>query len=112
MSSPRVHHITFRTRAYAGPAHDLLKSARVWGLDTRIYTPRDAVVRRLSAGHPNILNQPRGAGYWLWKPAIIRDALACAAEDDLVLYMDAGIKFVADPAGPDWPGCECPGHAV
>lgn len=33
---------------------------------------------------------PRGGGYWLWKPLIIRDALDRAEPGDIVVYADAG----------------------
>ncbi|ESX65434.1 hypothetical protein X759_28840 [Mesorhizobium sp. LSHC420B00] len=37
-----------------------------------------------------ILDQPRGAGYWLWKPFIIRKALERAKSGDVIFYCDAG----------------------
>jgi len=37
-----------------------------------------------------ILDMPRGAGYWLWKPYIIIEMLKKIEEGDIVFYMDAG----------------------
>lgn len=37
-----------------------------------------------------ILDQPRGAGYWLWKPFIIRKVLERAEPGDIIFYCDAG----------------------
>lgn len=37
-----------------------------------------------------ILKESRGAGYWLWKPFIIKNALDSCDENDIVVYMDAG----------------------
>lgn len=47
----------------------------------------------------DILSQPRGAGYWLWKPYCILRALKQAKNDDLVMYADSGSHFIrsADP---------------
>jgi len=42
-----------------------------------------------------VLAQPRGFGYWLWKPYFIRRALAAAADSDVIFYCDAGARFVA-----------------
>ena len=43
-----------------------------------------------------ILNQPRGAGYWLWKPYIILESFKELEEDDIVLYSDAGLKVIGN----------------
>jgi protein O-GlcNAc transferase len=40
----------------------------------------------------NLLDRPRGSGYWLWKPYIILEALRSAHENDVVVYWDVG-KF-------------------
>lgn len=37
-----------------------------------------------------ILEQPRGAGYWLWKPWIVLQKLRECGPDDIVIYNDAG----------------------
>jgi hypothetical protein len=41
----------------------------------------------------DILDRPRGGGYWAWKPFIILDALRRTAPGDVVVYMDAGDRF-------------------
>ena len=46
-----------------------------------------------------ILNQARGAGYWLWKPYCILEALKSAADGDLIMYTDSASHFIA-PATP------------
>lgn len=38
----------------------------------------------------NILSQPRGGGYWLWKPQIILQELQTLASNELLVYSDAG----------------------
>lgn len=48
-----------------------------------------------------ILDQPRGAGYWLWKPFIIWMIMhRHLADGDVLFYSDSGAHFVhsADPA--------------
>ncbi|MDJ0523012.1 MAG: hypothetical protein QNJ90_13160 [Planctomycetota bacterium] len=42
------------------------------------------------AAHRDVLDRPRGAGYWAWKPYIIRQALEDAREGDHVVYWDVG----------------------
>lgn len=41
-----------------------------------------------------ILDQKRGAGYWLWKPYIIYKAMIEMADNDLLIYSDAGVEFM------------------
>lgn len=40
--------------------------------------------------HHEILSQPRGAGYWLWKPQIILQELRTLQPGDMLIYSDAG----------------------
>ncbi len=37
-----------------------------------------------------ILDMPRGGGYWLWKPYIILDAMSKIEDNDVLMYVDAG----------------------
>lgn len=41
-----------------------------------------------------ILSQPRGAGYWLWKPYIILKTLNEMQQDDILFYCDSAIDFI------------------
>lgn len=41
-----------------------------------------------------ILQRPRGAGYWLWKPYIIAKTLTKINHGDLLFYSDSGALFI------------------
>lgn len=41
-----------------------------------------------------VLSQPRGAGYWLWKPKIIDIAASEMSEGDVLVYSDAGVEWI------------------
>lgn len=43
-----------------------------------------------------ILDQPRGAGYWIWKPHIILDTFNKMSDNDVLIYTDAGVKVISD----------------
>jgi len=45
----------------------------------------------------SILTQPRGCGYWLWKPKIILDTLLMHDENDIIVYADAGVEWIENP---------------
>ena len=42
----------------------------------------------------NILNQRRGAGYWMWKPYIIHKTLQRMTTEDVLFYCDSGASFI------------------
>jgi len=44
--------------------------------------------------HQSILTQPRGAGYWLWKPYVVLKMLEQVPENDFVLYVDVGSLLI------------------
>ena len=43
-----------------------------------------------------ILTQPRGAGYWAWKPFIIKNAIQNYGSDDVIIYSDGGLQVIED----------------
>lgn len=61
----------------------------------RLYSAQDlpADYRRYAARHP------RGFGYWMWKPLIIRRTLDLMADGDVMLYAD-GRSGMAEPGKP------------
>ncbi|MBL9219634.1 MAG: hypothetical protein JNG82_14170 [Opitutaceae bacterium] len=74
----------------------LIASARRHGVSSILALNADTLRAGFTAAHPALFAKREGAGYWLWKPRIILDALERAAGDDLVVYADAG----ADLRGP------------
>ena len=72
------------------------QTAYYFGADkVREYSPKD-IPPDFYAKNKFILDQPRGAGYWLWKPLIIKDALAGVDFGDYVFYVDSGAFYVHD----------------
>ena len=65
--------------------------------EVREYSPEDldATFRKQNA---HILKQPRGAGYWLWKPYIILKTLQTMNTDDYLFYSDADMFFTGSVA--------------
>jgi hypothetical protein len=48
------------------------------------------------AKNKKILEQKRGAGYWVWKPYIILKTMEKANEGDVIIYLDAGLMVNMD----------------
>lgn len=67
---------------------------------------QQSIAHRLSDIEPEFISanrftfqQPRGAGYWLWKPYLIRRTIQTLGPDDWLMYTDSGMSFLRDP----WP---------
>lgn len=41
-----------------------------------------------------IFNQPRGYGYWLWKPYILLHKMMASNEGEIIVYLDSGVEVV------------------
>ena len=86
----KYHFITFATPDHMSFAEANVKSAlEVGGFDTaKIYTMND-IDDYFKAKNAYILNQPRGSGYWIWKPYIILKKLLEIEEGDILCYNDS-----------------------
>jgi len=94
----RPIHVSYATANLSQAARFLRRSAGRYGLDTHIYGPESPVVADLRQRYPAIMSAKRGAGYWLWKPFIILDAMSSVPDGTPVLYTDIALTFVADPS--------------
>jgi len=68
----------------------LVASARRHGVNRISALKVTAATAPFVSENQAILTAREGAGYWLWKPRIILDALMSSTEDDLVVYADSG----------------------
>jgi hypothetical protein len=97
MVRPSFNIVTFGTRKYRKSlsiqreAVRKLSSARHW-----IYSERDAAIQLAKNENPDLFQNKRGFGYWIWKPYIILDALNQISDGDYVVYLDAGIAPIAN----------------
>ncbi|MEM6622592.1 MAG: hypothetical protein AAF674_10215 [Pseudomonadota bacterium] len=92
-----AHFLTFSndTPPFARNARAFCESAREVGFASATHIQQDDLRdtpfwRR----HAETLEQPRGAGYWLWKPHIIREKLQQMAPGEVLIYSDAGRGLV------------------
>lgn len=91
-------HVSFATPNFSQSAQTLRRSARRFGVsDVAIYGPRDAAVKRMLAENPWVSLETRGAGYWLWKPYILLDAMEHVPEGTPILYTDVAVYHLAAP---------------
>jgi len=55
----------------------------------KIFTPDD-LTNGFKAKFSDILQVPKGGGYWIWKPYIIKELFDRLSENDILIYCDAG----------------------
>jgi len=87
--------VCYTTDRFLVSQRRLVESARVCGIERVSAWDRSALEQTpFYATHRAVLDRSRGAGYWLWKPFIIHQALEHAAPDEIAVYADAGIEIV------------------
>jgi len=93
------HLVSYATKNFRNSQKVLAKSAIEFDIDVVCsYTRSHLVATEFYKNHREILDAGRGAGGWLWKPFFILSAFEKMEEGDLLVYCDAGIAIVADPA--------------
>jgi len=91
-------HVSFANERYYSSLDLLEKSSvEIGGVD--LFVRRTAEqLKRTDFWNKNryILDRPRGAGYWIWKPHIILETMENLEDGDVVMYSDAGLKVIDD----------------
>ena len=88
-------HISFGDKKYNGSLKALEISSIKHGSDEFIsYTQKWLKTTPFWKENKDILIQPRGAGFWLWKPYIILETLKLYPENTLLLYTDAAVLAI------------------
>lgn len=66
----------------------------VGGFDRVLSYGPDDIASDFRRAHQHILGQPRGNGYWLWKPYFIARTLKELPEGEWLFYADSGSYFI------------------
>jgi hypothetical protein len=91
----RTSLITYCTPEMSISAGVCVESALRNNVDTARILTSDNIDESFKAKNRAILSQPRGGGYWLWKPYIIYTAMnQDCKEGDILIYSDAGVEIV------------------
>ena len=93
----RLRHITFATQEFRTSAKlASLSAIQIGAYSTHIYTPEQVDSLNIvedSETKTAIDYKSRGAGYWLWKPAIIQHTLSKMPNSEYLVYTDASIRL-------------------
>lgn len=91
-----THLVNFATERFSKAQKRLNESAQKFGIDYCLsFTGKDIRSSSFYTKNKFILDQPRGAGYWLWKPYIILKAMEQAEDGDVIIYSDSGAEIIA-----------------
>jgi hypothetical protein len=81
-------------RFYQAQRKNSASGLSVGGFDACFARRRSDLASTFVQQNKDTLSKPRGAGYWLWKPYVIRRALSEIQFGDLLFYSDSGAYFI------------------
>lgn len=100
-TSQRIYLISYADgEIYMRNQNYLMLSALNKGIDTLIAYRPEHIKKEFYEEHKSILEQGRGAGYWLWKPYFIVETLKVMNENDILIYVNSGAYFNENPIQP------------
>ena len=87
--------VTYANSKYQEQQFNLLNYVSGLGIfaQSSFYTDSWLKTKEFYKENKTILDQERGAGYWLWKPYVILEALKEISDGDVVFYIDCGDFF-------------------
>lgn len=80
--------VTFADAKYAATLRRIERQARGVFRSVHAYSDLDDEFKNSHASF--VRDNPRGYGYWIWKPYVVRAAMRAAREGEVVVYADAG----------------------
>lgn len=89
----KKYHINYANNGYLQSQKYCSNSAKLMGFDEVFSYNIGDIDVDFYKKNKDILDQPRGAGYWLWKPYFINKTLKDINEGDLLVYSDSGSYY-------------------
>ena len=89
-----IHLITYGNKRFEKSKKRLINEAynTKWFDTITSYGPED-LDNEFKSKFNDILKQPRGGGYWIWKSYIIKKKLNEINNNDILIYLDAGCSI-------------------
>jgi len=96
LNNVKKYFINYANNGFYNVQKIALEKAREFGFESIGYR-YDDIDDDFKLKNNHILSQPRGAGYWIWKPYIILDMLSKIKDGDFLIYMDSGAFLCKSP---------------
>jgi hypothetical protein len=93
----KKYHINYASGKYIKSQEYCSNSAKNFGFDEVISYSFNDIDDDFVETNKNILSQPRGAGYWIWKPYFIKKTLDKMEYGDILVYSDSGSYYQSSP---------------
>jgi len=91
----KKHFMSFANDRYKSKQTNLSKSAQPYFDVVHSFGPKD-IDSEFFQENKLILTQPKGAGYWAWKPYFLLKCFQIMNDGDVLFYADAGNTVVND----------------
>ena len=90
----QIHFITYGNHLYNNSKQRIHQEAlnTGWFNSINICGP-ESLTESFTVEFKDILEKPRGGGYWIWKYDIIKQHLSKLPDNDILIYLDAGCHF-------------------
>lgn len=90
-----IYMVNYATRRFYKSQEKLKRSALRFGVDKVMsFREKDLIRTAFYNKNKKLLRQPRGGGYWIWKPYFILKVMSKIKENDIVIYCDSGMEVV------------------
>jgi hypothetical protein len=87
--------VTLSNYLYKDSRQRLIDSAISHGIDSvKSLDFEDVKKSDFYQKNENVLSNEKYMGYWLWKPYIILDAIERLNDNDILIYIDAGVEII------------------
>ena len=93
----KKYHINYANGRYLKAQEYCSESAKAAGFDEVISYSIENIDNEFYEKNRHILEQPRGAGYWIWKPYFIKKTLDKMNDGELLVYSDSGSYYQESP---------------
>lgn len=97
--------ISYASIGYYSLQDRLMNSIKLTNIHKYHYTDKWLKSKKIYSENIQIFNQKKGAGYWLWKPFIIKDRLEKMNFGDILFYSDVD-AFIIDDLTPLFELCK------
>ena len=93
----RVCLISYATPEFYNNQNILNNSASSFGIG-KIYSYKKKDIKNTAFYRDNrfLLEQKRGAGYWVWKPYLILRTMDLMNQGDIIIYADCSVEIICD----------------